>query len=32
MTARLAERRAALETAPLPVKLERPAPGTDRGQ
>jgi len=32
MTARLAERRAALETAPLPVKLERPAPGMDRGQ
>ena len=32
MTARLAERRAALETAPLPVKLERPSPGMDRGQ
>ena len=32
MTARLAERRAALETAPPPVRLERPAPGTDRRQ
>ena len=31
MIARLAERRAALEAAPLPVKLDRPPPGTDRG-
>jgi hypothetical protein len=31
MTARLVERRAALAAGPDPVRLARPATGTDRG-